>query len=291
MSRKTQRSLASQGPRRHNPPVRCRLGLTLLLATNVACFSDPPETPTSSGGSTSTDASSSDSETTSVETSGTAESGSSTTAGTTPPTTSAETEGSSSSTTTSAGSTGEPPGETLLDLFTDCERGDWESSGNDIKMQVGCGNDGFKPVNVFGGGWRFDMFDSPSFGAQQNVLILRPRPIDDGTVSVRFDAGPDGFAKDGVLEFDYEFVNTLGPDAEGRIGFQAFLLRPSDNIVEFVQEFGPQSTGLPVGHSGTVSMDTAVLGPNDQLVFFVRSNVFTTGQGVALYDARIVASN
>ena len=218
-------------------------------------------------------------------TSGSAGSGSSGATGTTLTTTSGGTEESSSSTT----STGGPLGETLLDLFVDCAEGDWESSNGNTTMKVGCGNNGLEPVNVFGGGWRIPLLISERFGMQQDVLILRPQPTVDGTVSVRFDAGLDGFLEAGFLQFDYEFVNTLQDDTEGRMGFQAFLRRPSSDSVEFVQEFGPQNTGRPIGHSGSVSMDTAVLGENDELVFFVVSNIYTPDQGVALYNARIVA--
>lgn len=221
-----------------------------------------------------------------METSGPPGSESSGAVGTTLTTTSSGgTEESGSSTTT----TGEPLGETLLDLFVDCAEGDWESSDGNMPMTVNCDNNGLEPVNVFGGGWRIPMLISERFGMQQGVLILRPQPTDDGTVSVRFDAGPDGFLEPGVLEFDYEFVNTVQPDTEGRMGFQVFLRRPSADSVDFVQEFGPQNTGRGIGHWGTVSMDTAVLGENDELVFFVVSNFYTPEQGVALYNARIVA--
>lgn len=269
----------------------CRIGLSLLLATPIACFSEPPGIGASSGSSTGTGSSQvqeslSTTTATTEENSTSSESGEGTTSSS-----GLETEGSSSSSTGIDGTTGAPPEVILLDLFADCQMADWESSdGPSPPSPVNCDN-APNAINVFGGGWRFPMFVSETFGMQQNVLVVRPYPSADGIASASFLAGPDGFTENGVLEFDYEFVNTLQEDITSRMGFQVFLRRGDGANIDFVDDFGAGAQGFPIGRSGTVSMDTGVLGGADELVIFILSNTFTTGQGVALYNARIVASD
>lgn len=273
--------------------MRVCLGLSFLLAAPLGCFSEPPESSDGSGGSSSSGgaiAEGSGEATVDPSTSETSSSGSSETE-----TGTAETSTSTTGTGGSSSSTSAGPSETtdtsdglLLDIYEDCDLGDWQSSdGVSNPEPVVCLNNP-NAQNNEGGAWRYSMYPSPEFGMQTNALILRPFPNNDGSVSVSFNAGQDGFDESAHLVFDYEFVNTDGVDEISMMGFQAFVDVGDGSQVDFVGDFGPDGVGFPVGRSGTVDLDTGVMGGGDELVFFLLSNVYVEGQGVALYNARIV---
>lgn len=273
--------------------MRVFLGLSLLLATPLGCFSEPPEGSNESGSSSSSGAATAEASgeaTVDTATSEASSSGPSETESGTRETSTSTTgpRGSSSSTSAGPSETTDTSDGALLDIYDDCILGDWQSSdGVQDPAPVTCVN-GPKATNNVGGAWRYPMYLSPEFGMQTNVLVLRPFPNSDGSVSVSFNAGKDGFDESARLVFDYEFVNTDGNDEISAMGFQAFLAAGDGSQVDFVQDFGPDGVGFPVGHHGTVDVDTGVMGGGDELVFFMLSNVYIEGQGVALYNARIV---
>jgi len=131
------------------------------------------------------------------------------------------TQGSSTGLTTSGGTLDVPAAVVLLDLFEDCALAQWQSFDIETGFSdASCENDE-RTLHELGGGWRYSTLDSPQFGMQQDVLILRPFPGNDGLVTATFNAGAAGIEQNAILQFDYEFINTLGDDETSRMGFQA----------------------------------------------------------------------
>ena len=198
--------------------------------------------------------------------------------------------GSSSSTGFFLTSTGTDTGATetgapmpLLDLYDDCNRGDWTSSnGADAPGEVTCLN---MPDadNAEGGAWKYAEFP---LGGDEKVLILRPYPINGGIVQANFNAGQTNLEDGANLRFDYRYVNTnMKQNDVGAMTFQV-LLNPPDALPGqgMILE---QALNVGNGTMGTVDIDLGIMGPGDNLVLVVLADTYAPGQGVALTNAYV----
>lgn len=280
----TLRPLASQPTSGHNRPMRCRLGLSLLLAAPLACFSEPPGSPSASSGSTS--AAGTEQGGDSSGSSETSESEGNTSDGTTTGVTSVgvTTDFTTGATTTGFAETEGVKVEVLFDFYASSCQGMWNTPAFEIPEPVPCD---LTPglANVEGGVWRYPTFDTPQFPDESQVLILRPFPEDGEAIEGRFSANDLPFGEGATLALGWEFVNTAGPEADSRMSFQLLVLRPDGTR-------GPaivSAINRGIGESDTVNipMSDLVMGPMDELYFFVLSDTYVGGQGVALYSAVI----
>lgn len=257
-----------------------------LLAFTAACFSEPP-----TGGSPAgtTEVASND---TGIATSGAQSSGdvdpsdgstglgSSSTGFFLPTSTGLDTLGE-----TGALETGNLPA-IVFDFYADCGAGTWQAtSDTDGLIGTTCMNNA-SAAHSLGGGWRFPMYGSPTFGAQENVLVLRPSLAPGGVVQASYQAGMTGIQDGDILRLDYEFVNTSMMSSEvGSMTFQVLVNDPQgqpENAVVIEEVFGGGSDT-----SGMIDVPLEIA-PGEELTFFVLADASVEDQGVALYDAVVV---
>lgn len=181
--------------------------------------------------------------------------------------------------------TDEPVTEVLLDLYEDCGRGEWETFEQGL-VPTNCD---FTPgdPHAIGGGWRFEMFNSPTYGEVEKALVIRPGPFDDGVTQVSFNSGERGFSMAGTrLVARYEFVNTdVGAVDSGTMTFQILRVPPKSAPGEGMTLLSEEAVS---GASGIINLDLDIAGPMDDLLFFVLADSSEPNQGVALYEPVIV---
>ncbi len=266
--------------------MRCRLGLSLLLAAPTACFSEPPGSTSSSTNSGSTSAPGTEESGDTRVSSESSESGDNTSEGTTGVTSvGVTTDFTTGATTTGFAETEGVEVEVLFDFYASSCDGAWATPAFKPAEPVPCD---FTPglANVEGGVWKYPMFDTPQFPGEAQVLILRPFPDDGEAIEGRFSAADLPIGEDATLSLGWEFVNTAGPEAMSRMSFQLLVLRPNGEGPPIVS-----ALNQGIGESGTVNipMTDLVMGPLDELYFFVSADTYVGGQGVALYSAVIYA--
>lgn len=260
----------------------------LILATalcSTACFAEPPSSSSSGDGSTSgstTNGSAGDTEEDDDDDDAASSGGGSSSSGGF----GTATFGSSSSTGEGFEDTDDPEPEVVFDLYEDCTLGVWETFDVDALVETTCENNP-ADAHAQGGGWRYEMFDSPAFGMVEKALVIRPQPGTGGLTGAAFNSGRLGFAMPGArLKLRYEFVNTQSP--VGDAGTMTFQIRrlPPDSMpgggATLFEEL------MLEGASGVVDVSIDIAGPLDELVFIVLGDTPVTDQGVALYEPEIV---
>lgn len=257
---------------------------SLLMMT--ACFTEPPSTSEADDSTAAGDAGSSTAETAAsadaADTTGSeaSSSGASETSSSSGGARTSDTDASSSGT----GPTGSEP-DVLFDFYDEACAAQWESV---IDVDVAAASCGLMPmdVNESGGAWRFPTIMTMG-GPQERALVLRPPPLETAEVRGTFSAGDVAPDTVGLLEFDYAFVNVVpGAGSVGTMTFHVYVLRPDGATTDILVE-GSQSDGT----AGTVGLpiDTVVFGDLDNIVFSLRSDVYTEGQAVALWGVRVIA--
>ena len=173
--------------------------------------------------------------------------------------------------------------EVLFDFYARSCDGVWETPAFTPPEPVDCALLPQIP-NTEGGVWKYPQFNTPTFPDEIEVLILRPFPADGESVEGRFSAGDLPTGENATLALGWEFVNTQGPEDTSRMTFQLRLLQPSGGGTTIASAIGEG-----IGKSGTVDipLDELVMGPLDELYFFVTSDTYAEGRGVALYSAVI----
>lgn len=258
---------------------RC-IGLSLLLASPIACFSEPPGTSTSSDGTTSGTSSSSAAVTeengeTSIspEPSGTEGSGSTgptgqtSIGGTTDVTTGVGSSGSSE--------TGEAPDSVLYDLYAAaCDDGTWTAASQGV-----------------------DPSEPPCFenmGAPEEAgAIRKPEP---GTLILELPHAPAGF-----LQGAFVLPPRVTDQTNVRLQFGLRCAHPTmgacsvDSFQVLVYPFkGTDPSSAPVDQSvsngplSTVDVELQLGGPNDELVIAIFTDSVSPGQAIELIEPRIV---